>query len=205
MSARDEILSRVRDALKDADRTEVAVPRGYRSLQSSGDLIELFCSRVADYEAVVVRCGEDDVPERISEALGEATRVLVPEGLRWEVSGGLPDTGLTADELDQLEAVVTEATVGIAETGTIVLTHGPGEGRRALSLVPDQHVCIVRTDQVVGDIPDAFSLLDPVQPTTWISGPSATSDIELSRVEGVHGPRKLHVLVVESAHHHGHA
>jgi L-lactate dehydrogenase complex protein LldG len=197
MSARDEILARVRAALKDADRGEVAVPRGYRSVPTTADLVELFCERVADYEAVVVRCAEGEVEGRIADALAGATRVVVPDQLDWRVEAGLPDTHLTADELDGVDAVVTGATVGIAETGTIVLTHGPGEGRRALSLVPDLHVCLVRADQVVADVPDAFPLLDPAQPTTWISGPSATSDIELSRVEGVHGPRVLHVIVVE--------
>jgi len=106
------------------------------------------------------------------------------------------DVGLSATELDGFDAAVTAAAVGIAETGTIVLTHGRGEGRRALSLVPDLHVCVVRADQIVADVPDAFPLLDPVRPQTWISGPSATSDIELNRVEGVHGPRTLHVLLV---------
>lgn len=198
MSARDEILAKVRTALDGADPGPVEVPTGYRTPRAVTDVVELFCDRVADYEAVVVRCGEDEVEAQIAAALGAATRVVVPDRLSWPVEGGLPDTQLTADELDSVDAVVTGATVGIAETGTIVLTHGPGEGRRALSLVPDLHVCIVRADQVVADVPDAFPLLDPAQPTTWISGPSATSDIELSRVEGVHGPRVLYVIVVDS-------
>ena len=122
--------------------------------------------------------------------------MVVPAGLGVEVADAIDDDDLTAAELDRIDTVVTEARLGIAETGTIVLDHGPGQGRRALTLVPDRHVCIVRADQVVADVPDAVALLDPTRPLTWISGPSATSDIELDRVEGVHGPRNLHVIVV---------
>ena len=199
MSAREEILGRVRAALHDADRGEVTVPRGYRTTASPSDVVDLFCERVADYRAVVSRCHRDEVPSRIAEALGSAARVVVPEGLEWEVTTSIVDSGLSTSELDTVDAVVTGATVGIAATGTIVLTHGPGEGRRALSLVPDLHVCVVRAGQIVADVPSAFPLLDPSRPSTWISGPSATSDIELNRVEGVHGPRRLHVLVVQDS------
>jgi L-lactate dehydrogenase complex protein LldG len=197
VSAREEILGRVRAALAGSDTSEVTVPRGYRSKTSDSEAVGLFCERVADYRAEVTRCREDEVPDRIAEALGSASCVVVPDGLEWDVVDALGDEGLTAADLDGVDAVVTGATVGIAETGTIVLTHGSGQGRRALSLVPDLHVCVVRAAQVVPGVPDALPLLDPDRPTTWISGPSATSDIELDRVEGVHGPRNLHVLVVD--------
>lgn len=108
-----------------------------------------------------------------------------------------PGTGQTAAELDRLDGVVTTARLGIATTETVVLDHGPGQGRRALTLVPDRHVCVVRSDQVVADVPQAVARLDPTRPLTWVSGPSATSDIELCRVEGVHGPRQLHVVVLD--------
>jgi L-lactate dehydrogenase complex protein LldG len=197
-TARDEILGRVRRALAAADVSPVHVPRGYRSTGPAD--VDLFAERVADYRAVVVRCGEHEVEARIAEALPPDARVVVPDGLPWDVPGAVPDhdgDGVrTALDLDGLDAVVTAATVGIAATGTIVLSHGAGEGRRALTLVPDLHVCVVRADQVVSDVPDAVALLDPGRPTTWVSGPSATSDIELNRVEGVHGPRTLHVVLV---------
>lgn len=196
MTAREEILGRVRDALGSADRSPVTVPRGYRTLTPPTDVVALFCERVADYRATVVRCTEAEVPTRIAAALEGTRRVMTPDGLPWPVDGAVADTGLSADDLDRVDAVVTAATVGIAETGTLVLTHGSGEGRRALSLVPDRHVCVIRADQVVAGVPDAMTRLDPARPTTWISGPSATSDIELDRVEGVHGPRTLHVIVV---------
>jgi len=193
--ARDQILADVRRALAAADTSPVTVPRAYRDTGPAD--VELFAERVADYRAVVVRCATDEVEARIADALADRTRVVVPDGLAWHVDGAVVDDGtLDAADLDAVEAVVTGASVGIAETGTIVLSHGPGQGRRALTLVPDVHVCVVRADQVVADVPDAFGLLDPARPTTWVSGPSATSDIELDRVEGVHGPRTLHVILV---------
>jgi L-lactate dehydrogenase complex protein LldG len=198
MNARDEILARVRSALADVDRsapTEVP-PAPRRTPDPAADLVGLFAERVADYRAVVERCSAEDLPATVAAALPAGASVVVPAGLGVEVSGAVVDDGLPAADLDRIDAVVTEARVGVAETGTIVLDHGPGQGRRAISLVPDRHVCIVRADQVVADVPDAVGMLDPSRPLTWISGPSATSDIELDRVEGVHGPRTLHVIVV---------
>jgi L-lactate dehydrogenase complex protein LldG len=166
------------------------------------DVVGLFVERVEDYRAVVVRCRPEEVADRVGEGLTGSARVVVPGGFPEE---WLPDRldrvadepALSAYDLDAVDAVVTTAALGIAVTGTIVLDHGAGQGRRALSLVPDRHVCVVMADQVVVDVPDAVRRLDPVRPLTWISGPSATSDIELDRVEGVHGPRNLHVIVVD--------
>lgn len=201
MSAREEILASVRRALADADTPWPTVPRGYRSPDTPADraaLVDLFVERVEDYRAIVTRCGPDEVSVHVTHALttAGATRIVVPDGLDWQIDGAGADTGQSAAQLDEMDAVVTGASVAIASTGTIVLSHGPGQGRRALTLVPDVHVCVVREAQVCGDVPEAVALLDPVSPQTWISGPSATSDIELQRVEGVHGPRTLHVLVV---------
>ena len=194
-SAREEILARVRSALAGVERAS-AVPPAPR-VTAVPDLEGLFAERVEDYRATVVRCPREDLAKMVLAARPAGARVVVPAGLSVDVPGATVDDGLDAAELDRYDAVVTEARVGIAETGTIVLDHGPGQGRRAVSLVPDLHVCIVRADQVVADVPDAVALLDPARPLTWISGPSATSDIELDRVEGVHGPRTLHVVVVE--------
>ena len=195
MSARDDILAAVRSALEGVDRDGTVPPAPV--VTPVDDLVGLFAERVADYRAVVERCSPDDLAARVAAALPAGAAVVVPDGLGIEVPGARVDAGFTAAELDGLDAVVTRARVGIAETGTIVLDHGPGQGRRAISLVPDLHVCIVDEDQVVADVPDAFALLDPSRPLTWVSGPSATSDIELDRVEGVHGPRTLHVIIVD--------
>ena len=195
MSARDDILGRVRSALTDAPvAPAVSVPR--RTPDASRDVVSLFCERVADYRAEVERCSAHDLDDRLRRALPEGARVVVPADLDLDVPGGVVDDDLTAAELDALDAVVTRARLGIAETGTIVLDHGPGQGRRAITLVPDHHVCVVDAAQVVTDVPDAFDVLEGSGVLTWISGPSATSDIELDRVEGVHGPRRFHVIVV---------
>lgn len=212
MSARDEILGKVRRALEGVDRTrEVPTPPRVPAY-APDDRVDLFDERVADYKAVVERCTRARLPEVVAEAVrrhaGPDALVVVPvdldAGLRAEVTAALPAVvvdgpgqTLSAAELDATSGVVTAARVGIAETGTIVLDHTGDQGRRAISLVPDLHVCVVRADQVVDDVPDAVDLLDPSRPHTWISGPSATSDIELDRVEGVHGPRTLHVVIVE--------
>jgi L-lactate dehydrogenase complex protein LldG len=159
------------------------------------DLLDLLAERIEDYRATVTRCTEDRVEETVARLL-DGSGAIVPPGLPWRVLDAVPDTGQGAAELDRVDAVVTAARVAIAVTGTIVLDHQPDQGRRALTLVPDTHVCVVRAEQVVETVPEAFRRLDPSRPTTWISGPSATSDIELSRVEGVHGPRNLHVVLV---------
>lgn len=209
MSAREEILGRLRHAT--ADVTTRAGARGeppFIAVESPGaeETLDLFAENVADYRATVVRCTEADVPHEVAAALARARAhtVVVPGGLDagWVAplaEAGLrlvDDEALTADQLDGIDAVVTAARVGIATTGTIVLDHTPDQGRRALTLVPDQHVCVIRADQVVHDVPHAVALLDPSRPLTWVSGPSATSDIELNRVEGVHGPRTLDVIIV---------
>ncbi len=198
MSARDDILASARAALAGADRTSPHVPRSYRHQPRPATqeaLLDLFAERVADYRADVRRVTADQVEAAIGSILGDRSVIVAPE-LPWPVAGAVLDSGQSAAELDRLDAVVTAARVGIAETGTIVLDHTGDQGRRALSLVPDLHVCVIRADQIVPGVPDAVALLDPSRPQTWISGPSATSDIELSRVEGVHGPRHLHVLLV---------
>jgi L-lactate dehydrogenase complex protein LldG len=213
MRAREDVLGRIRSALRDVPREETSegfpVPRDYRRHREhpEGD-VERFSERVADYKATVEQVPPGGVAAAVDAVLRRvgATRVGVPAGLpeEWAVAGDggvtlVPDTveePLSVADLDALDAVVTGSTVGIAETGTIVLESGALCGRRALTLVPDVHVCVVRTEDVVDDVPAAVARLTPGRPLTWISGPSATSDIELDRVEGVHGPRTLHVIVV---------
>lgn len=203
-SARDEILDRVRTALAGSAPVE-PVARAYRRGGSTGDaVVELLCERLEDYKAEVRRVDARTLPSALAAILAarSARRVGVPRGLPadWRPPDVeiVEDDGLDAHELDALDGVVTACTLAIAETGTLVLAAGPEEGRRALTLVPDLHVCIVRELQIVDTVPAAFAQLGGLatRPLTLISGPSATSDIELSRVEGVHGPRQLVVLVV---------
>ena len=207
-SARDEILGRVRSALVGVEPTHepvVAPSAVHDPAPSRRQVVDLFAERVAYYRAVVDRVSAADLPGHLAGLFAPIERVVVPPGLDAGLLAAVPtpvaDDDLTAADLDTTDAVLTTATVGIAETGTIVLDHGPGQGRRALTLVPDRHVCVVRVDQVVPDVPDAMTRLAASvaagRPLTWVSGPSATSDIELTRVEGVHGPRVLHVVLVE--------
>jgi L-lactate dehydrogenase complex protein LldG len=166
------------------------------------DVVAHFAERVAEYRATVVTCTPDNLSATVARALPSGAKVVVPADLPVTVAGAVPDDGtLTSTDLDRIDAVVTGARVGIAETGTIVLDHGAGQGRRAITLLPDIHVCIVRADAIVADVPDAIAVLGESaragRPLTWISGPSATSDIELERVEGVHGPRSLRVILVD--------
>ena len=199
--ARDEILARVRHAL--ADRPQPPAPaRGYRAAGSADVDLDLFAARVREYGATVIRSEPDDVAAQATAALRHrgARRVVVPAGfpVEWEPEADLlrDDPPLTTGELDTADGVITSCAVAIAETGTVVLDHGAGQGRRVVTLVPDYHLVIVRAQQVVALVPDGIAALDPTRPQTWISGPSATSDIELRRVAGVHGPRTLDVLLV---------
>jgi L-lactate dehydrogenase complex protein LldG len=205
MSAREEMLARIRAASADIG-TLPAAPRRYRpaarGLGSADEaLAGLFEERTSDYRATVRRCAAGEVARVIADAAAGrgAQRIGVPDGFPAEWSAllrGAVGPPLDVAALDDLDGVVTTVAVAIAETGTIVLDTGPGQGNRAFSLVPDYHLAVVRVGQIVGAVPDAVAALDPGRPLTWISGPSATSDIELRRVEGVHGPRTLDIVVV---------
>jgi L-lactate dehydrogenase complex protein LldG len=195
-SAKADILARVREALGPSPAVP-EIPRTYRAagtLVRDAAVVDQFCERVAEYRATVHRT--DDVAATVRAILGTGQRVGVPAGFR---DLGLPvieDHALSVAELDDLDAVVTGSALAIADTGTIVLVAGPDSGRRALTLVPDHHVCIVEASAIVPSVPDAVAALGPDAPITLVSGPSATSDIELDRVEGVHGPRVLDVIVL---------
>jgi L-lactate dehydrogenase complex protein LldG len=198
VTAREDVLTRIRSAVSNAAPAETVV-RNYRVEYDSGDVIERFADRVADYKAKVRRVGRAELAAAIAEEVGDR-RVGIPAGLPPEWVAGLNTVvdapALSIDALDALDGAVTGAKLGIAETGTIVLDSNEVCGRRALSLVPDWHLCVVDVDSVVNSVPQAVAGLAPEMPITFISGPSATSDIELNRVEGVHGPRTLIMLLV---------
>jgi len=205
-SARDEVLSRIRTALGE-HRPEVVVPRDYRTADErpAEQLREVLVDRLEDYKASVLRCGPDEVGATVAAALDtglgsgwDAGSVVVAPGVPagWRPDGATEDDGRPAVELAAFAATLTGVAVAIAETGTLVLDGGPVSGRRAVSLLPDCLVCVVEAGQVVGSVPEALRRLDPTAPLTMVSGPSATSDIELERVEGVHGPRTLVVVLV---------
>ncbi|SFO09594.1 L-lactate dehydrogenase complex protein LldG [Streptomyces sp. cf124] len=208
MSGRDTVLRNIRSALADVPGAEAPdddpVPHDPRSQHAGLDVVELFIERAADYRATVVRVPPSDAAAAVGRALARtgAKSIVVPPGFPedlvpegpWSRLEDIPP--LTVRQLDTANAVLTTVAAAIALTGTVVLDSGPGQGRRALTLLPDQHVCVVRASQIAADVPEALSLLHPHRPLTLISGPSATSDIELDRVEGVHGPRTLDIVVV---------
>ncbi|GAA4241700.1 LUD domain-containing protein [Actinomadura meridiana] len=206
MNAREEILRRVDRAAPATGPDAVAasyarIDRDYVRRHHDGDVLDLFAERVADYRATVLRVRPADVAQVVAERLAAHPG---PYGVPSDLPAAW--TSATAAELvrdpplaslDGLAGAVTGCAVAIAETGTIVLDHGVAQGRRALSLVPDRHLIVVLAGQVAPDVPEALARLDPARPLTLVSGPSATSDIELSRVEGVHGPRTLEVVLAE--------
>ncbi len=204
--AREAVLGRVRAALGGG----VAVPEVPRDYRGAGqapdaDVVALFCERAADYQADVRRVRASELPAAVAEACARrgASRLVVPPGGPTNIKGltlYVDDPPLSARELDDLDGVLTGCALAVAITGTIVLDGGARSGRRAISLVPDYHVCVVEESSIVAGVPDAVALLEEAaaagRPITLVSGPSATSDIELDRVEGVHGPRTLDVFVV---------
>jgi L-lactate dehydrogenase complex protein LldG len=211
VSARDEMLARIRGAHAAAPPPDLAydnIARDYRTTSTLGHeaLVELLVDRLRDYRALVRQCAPDDLAATVATALSErdVRSIVVPRGLdqAWlqhidadlRIDGDVP---LTVSELDAADGVITGCAVAIAETGTLCLDGSAGQGRRLLSLIPDYHLCVLGAENIVADVPQALARLDATRPLTLISGPSATSDIELDRVEGVHGPRTLEVIIVE--------
>jgi L-lactate dehydrogenase complex protein LldG len=212
-SARAEVLRRIRAAKGGVASEEAArngwnaLVRGYRreATRSRQAILELLVDRLQDYDARVVRAVHVDVRTAAARMLEErkAKRMVVPRGLaaEWLPAGVefVVDEKLPAAELDLVAGVMTGATLAIAETGTVVLQNVAGQGRRAATLVPDYHLCIVRVEDVVETVPEAIGRLQATAglATTFVSGPSATADIEMTRIKGVHGPRFLDVILVD--------
>jgi L-lactate dehydrogenase complex protein LldG len=207
-------MARIAAAYRAARPAEIEyddIRREYRTTSDSdiAELTELLIDRLVDYRALVRQCPVDDLPAEITNALENraARTVVAPMDLdpSWTASfsgrvltdGPSADDQLSVSELDGVDGVITSCAVAIAETGTLTLDGSAGQGRRVLTLIPDYHLCVVFADQIVHDVPQALSRLEATRPLTMISGPSATSDIELNRVEGVHGPRTLEVIIVK--------
>jgi L-lactate dehydrogenase complex protein LldG len=213
VNAREEVLARIADAHRAAPPPDLRyedISRKYRTTSDSSAeaLTEVLIDRLLDYRALVRQCSIDDLGATIAHALEErgAGTVVVPAGLDPSWTAGLAAEVLTdlsdgeplsVSELDNVDGVITTCAVAVAETGTLILDGSPGQGRRVLTLIPDYHLCVVFQDQICADVPQGLARLTGTQPLTMISGPSATSDIELNRVEGVHGPRTLEVIIVE--------
>jgi L-lactate dehydrogenase complex protein LldG len=197
--AKQQILTRVREAIGKREPA-ASITREYR--QAAPANLEQFVERLIDYNATVYRCTESTIPETIAEALAARNKksILIPPGFptQWLPTGieFIRDAGLTHTELDAMQAVLTACTTAISITGTIILTHSETEGRRAITLIPDYHLCIVFATQVVETVPEGIRSLPRNRPITTISGPSATADIEMTRIKGVHGPRTLDVILV---------
>lgn len=192
MTAREEILARISAA--GVQPVEAARFGSCASIGPRQQIVEQFAEYAADYKANVVRVSRIELGGCLAQML--VGRTVVPGDLPADwCAAGERDHGFSTLELDQFDSVLTGCALAIAETGTIVLDGGFAQGRRALSLLPDHHVCVVFEEQIVDTLPEAIERLDGTRPLTWISGPSATSDIELSRVEGVHGPRRLEIVI----------
>ncbi|MDQ1452159.1 MAG: L-lactate dehydrogenase complex protein LldG [Acidobacteriaceae bacterium] len=205
MSSRERVLERIQKANAKAASSSQLIPRDYdrSNRQSASETLALFEERLRDYDARVFPVRREEVAARAAEILreGNRQRIVVPPELldTWRADGPewIPDHELSVDALNAVDGVMTAATVGVAASGSIALQHGPAEGRRILTLLPDYHLCVIGAAQVVETLPEAFARLDPTRPVTFFSGPSATADIEMTRIKGVHGPRFLDVLLVE--------
>jgi len=212
-SSRERVLERIRKANLKAVAPQQPVPRDYdcNSSQTADKTLALFEERLRDYDARVFPVLREEIAARAAEILSAShrRRIAVPAGLpvAWQGAGvewvidetgdEIADHELSFDVLNAVDGVMTVATAGVAISGSIVLQHGPAEGRRVLTLLPDYHLCIVEASQVVETLPEAFTRLDPTRPVTFFSGPSATADIEMTRIKGVHGPRFLDVLLIQ--------
>jgi L-lactate dehydrogenase complex protein LldG len=217
VSSRDEVMRRIRRAIGDgpADALSIraewsAVPRNYKRTASLERemILEMLEDRLRDYDATVVRVNVGEASAEIGRILAERgkRRIVIPAGLAGALGESLPagfdfvvDEGMTSAELDGFEGVLTASALAIAETGTIVLQNVPGQGRRAPTLIPDYHLCVVRAADVVETVPEAMGCLQATAAVamTFVSGPSATADIEMTRIKGVHGPRFLDVILTK--------